>query len=86
MLLEYFSLEITAEGELVSIPLLLKGYTPSMGKLSSFLLRIGPNVRVSPIFLVSLQHFHGRLYVIDYSFLHNIILLFPPKTNLHSFP
>ncbi|TGJ76838.1 hypothetical protein E0Z10_g10800 [Xylaria hypoxylon] len=44
MLLEYFSLEITPAGELLSIPLLVKGYTPSMAKLPQFLLRLGPYV------------------------------------------
>lgn len=44
MLLEYFSLEISPAGELISIPLLVKGYTPSMAKLQQFLLRLGPHV------------------------------------------
>ncbi|CVK99923.1 related to DNA mismatch repair protein [Fusarium mangiferae] len=44
MLLEYFSLEISPAGELVSLPLLLKGYTPPLVKLPRFLLRLGPNV------------------------------------------
>ncbi|KAH7063339.1 hypothetical protein B0J12DRAFT_758620 [Macrophomina phaseolina] len=44
MLAEYFSLEITEGGELLSIPLLMKGYTPSMTKLPHFLLRLGPHV------------------------------------------
>ncbi|KAI1302972.1 histidine kinase-like ATPase [Xylaria venustula] len=44
MLLEYFSLEITPAGELLSIPLLVKGYAPSMAKLPQFLLRLGPYV------------------------------------------
>ncbi|RYP63635.1 hypothetical protein DL770_009330 [Monosporascus sp. CRB-9-2] len=44
MLLEYFSLEISPAGELLSIPLLLKGYTPSVAKLPQFLLRLGPHV------------------------------------------
>lgn len=44
MLLEYFSLEISPTGELISIPLLIKGYTPSMAKLPNFLLRLGPHV------------------------------------------
>lgn len=44
MLNEYFSLEISEEGDLLSIPLLLKGYTPSLGKLPRFLLRLGPYV------------------------------------------
>lgn len=44
MLAEYFNLEISPAGELVSIPLLIKNYTPSMMKLPQFLLRLGPHV------------------------------------------
>lgn len=44
LLAEYFSLEISEEGELCSIPLLVKGYMPSMAKLPGFLLRLGPYV------------------------------------------
>lgn len=44
MLLEYFTLEISRQGELVSIPLLMKGYTPGLAKLPRFLLRLGPHV------------------------------------------
>ncbi|RDW80660.1 hypothetical protein BP5796_05358 [Coleophoma crateriformis] len=44
MLLEYFTLEISDDGDLISIPLLLKGYTPSLAKLPQFLLRLGPHV------------------------------------------
>lgn len=44
MLDEYFSLQISAEGELCTIPLLLKGYVPSLAKLPRFLLRLGPYV------------------------------------------
>lgn len=44
MLEEYFSIRISAEGELLSIPLLLKGYVPCLGKLPKFLLRLGPYV------------------------------------------
>jgi DNA mismatch repair protein MLH1 len=44
MLLEYFSLEISEDGDLISIPLLLKDYTPSLAKLPNFLLRLGPHV------------------------------------------
>lgn len=44
LLMEYFLLEITEAGELCSIPLLVKGYTPSMAKLPQFLLRLGPYV------------------------------------------
>lgn len=45
MLLEYFSFEISPSGELISIPLLIKNYTPSMVKLPQFLLRLGPHVQ-----------------------------------------
>ncbi|EAQ88026.1 hypothetical protein CHGG_04645 [Chaetomium globosum CBS 148.51] len=44
MLLEYFSLEISPTGELLSIPLLVKGYNPAIVKLPRFLLRLGPHV------------------------------------------
>lgn len=44
MLDEYFSMKITEEGELLTIPLLLKGYVPSLAKLPRFLLRLGPYV------------------------------------------
>jgi DNA mismatch repair protein MLH1 len=44
MLLEYFSFEISPAGELLSIPLLVKGYTPAIVKLPHFLLRLGPHV------------------------------------------
>lgn len=47
MLQEYFSLEISPTGELISIPLMVKGYTPPLSKLPRFLLRLGPNVRWS---------------------------------------
>ena len=44
MLSQYFSLEVSSEGELVSLPLLMKGYTPSLAKLPRFLMRLGPCV------------------------------------------
>lgn len=44
MLAEYFSFEISPAGDLVSIPLLMKGYTPPLVKLPRFLLRLGPAV------------------------------------------
>ena len=44
MLLEYFNFDVSPEGELVSIPLLMKGYTPSLAKLPRFLMRLGPCV------------------------------------------
>jgi len=44
MLDEYFSLQISEDGCLQSIPLMLKGYVPSLAKLPRFLLRLGPYV------------------------------------------
>lgn len=44
MLKEYFLFEITASGDILSLPLLLKGYTPSLDKLPLFLMRLGPQV------------------------------------------
>lgn len=47
MLNEYFSIDISEEGDLLTIPLLLKGYIPSLAKLPRFLLRLGPYVNWS---------------------------------------
>ncbi|KAL8694823.1 MAG: hypothetical protein Q9218_000582 [Villophora microphyllina] len=44
MLIEYFQMEVSESGELVSLPLLMKGYTPSLVKLPQFLMRLGPCV------------------------------------------
>lgn len=44
LLAEYFSMEISEEGDLCSLPLLMRGYTPSLAKLPQFLLRLGPHV------------------------------------------
>lgn len=44
MLTEYFSLEISTEGDLLGLPLMMKGYMPSLAKLPNFLLRLGPHV------------------------------------------
>ncbi|KAF2459092.1 DNA mismatch repair protein mutL [Lineolata rhizophorae] len=44
MLAEYFSVEISEDGDLHAIPLMMKGYLPSMAKLPQFLLRLGPHV------------------------------------------
>ncbi|KAI4086961.1 MAG: hypothetical protein LQ344_007130 [Seirophora lacunosa] len=44
MLLEYFQMEVSESGELVSIPILIKGYVPAMFKLATFLMRLGPCV------------------------------------------
>jgi DNA mismatch repair protein MLH1 len=44
LLIEYFNMDVTDDGHLNSIPLLVKGYTPSLAKLPQFLLRLGPYV------------------------------------------
>ena len=44
MLAEYFNLLISEDGLLECIPLLLKGYMPSLAKLPRFLMRLGPCV------------------------------------------
>ncbi|CAG8497082.1 7562_t:CDS:10 [Diversispora eburnea] len=44
MLLEYFSLTINESGELITLPLILKGYAPNLDKLPTFLLRLGTEV------------------------------------------
>ncbi|KAJ0170820.1 hypothetical protein K1T71_013592 [Dendrolimus kikuchii] len=40
MLQEYFSLEISEQGELVSLPLLLDGHTPFLGALPTYVVRL----------------------------------------------
>ncbi|KAF8886529.1 DNA mismatch repair protein MutL [Infundibulicybe gibba] len=44
MLKEYFSLGITDQGLVESIPLLLRDYTPNLDHLPNFLMRLGPQV------------------------------------------
>ena len=44
MLSEYFNFNVSPKGELLSIPLLMKNYTPSLTKLPRFLMRLGPYV------------------------------------------
>jgi DNA mismatch repair protein MLH1 len=44
MLAEYFSLEISQDGELLALPMLIKDYVPNMDKLPLFLLRLGTEV------------------------------------------
>ena len=44
MLAEYFNFNISPTGDLLSLPLLMKGYTPSLAKLPRFLMRLGPYV------------------------------------------
>jgi DNA mismatch repair protein MLH1 len=46
MLREYFSLVITMEGMVDSLPVLIHDFTPNLDKLPLFLMRLGPQVRV----------------------------------------
>ncbi|KIM85752.1 hypothetical protein PILCRDRAFT_816958 [Piloderma croceum F 1598] len=44
MLAEYFSVHMSPDGMVESLPLLLRDYTPNLDKLPSFLMRLGPQV------------------------------------------
>jgi DNA mismatch repair protein MLH1 len=44
MLSEYFSLDISTDGNLSSLPVLLKGYSPNMTKLPPFLIAMAKEV------------------------------------------
>ncbi|KAI9288731.1 histidine kinase-like ATPase [Umbelopsis sp. AD052] len=44
MLLEYFSIRVSENGELLSVPMLIKNYVPTLDKLPLFLLRLGTEV------------------------------------------
>ncbi|EAU81492.2 DNA binding protein [Coprinopsis cinerea okayama7 len=44
MLTEYFAMDITEEGDIQSIPLLLRDYIPNLDGLPGFLMRLGPQV------------------------------------------
>jgi DNA mismatch repair protein MLH1 len=49
MLDEYFALLISEQGIVISIPTLLKGYTPNLYRLPHFLLCIGARVSQCPM-------------------------------------
>jgi DNA mismatch repair protein MLH1 len=44
MLDEYFSLKLSEEGQIETLPMLLKGYTPNLDRLPHFLLCLGTQV------------------------------------------
>ncbi|KIY63167.1 DNA mismatch repair protein MutL [Cylindrobasidium torrendii FP15055 ss-10] len=44
MLSEYFSFNISEDGLLQSLPLILRDYTPNLDKIPEFLMRLGPQV------------------------------------------
>jgi DNA mismatch repair protein MLH1 len=63
MLAEYFSVHVSPDGMVESLPLLLRDYTPNLDKLPSFLMRLGPQVRhlsrCSPFGLLRYHDFLG---------------------------
>jgi DNA mismatch repair protein MLH1 len=44
MLNEYFSLDISADGQLIGLPMIIRDYRPQFEKLPMFLLRLGTEV------------------------------------------
>lgn len=44
MLSEYFTIHISPEGLVETLPLLLRDFTPNLDKLPGFLMRLGPQV------------------------------------------
>ena len=44
LLAEYFSIGLNSDGELTSLPILLKGHQPNMEKLPLFMFRLGIKV------------------------------------------
>jgi len=44
MLKEYFSFEVDADGNLLSLPQIIEGYVPDIGALATFILRMGTEV------------------------------------------
>ena len=52
MMADYFSLEIDEEGNIISLPLLLRRYSPDLYRLPMFLLRLATDVSVFFIFTV----------------------------------
>ena len=59
MLNEYFSIGINDDGQLTSIPMLMRDYTPNLDKLPLFLMRLGPQVCVHP---TTLSYSHVYLF------------------------
>jgi hypothetical protein len=49
MLDEYFSLSLSEEGAVETLPMLLKGYTPNLDRLPHFLLCLGTQVTFLPL-------------------------------------
>lgn len=61
MLSDYFSLNISQDGLVESLPLLLRDYTPNLDKLPLFLMRLGPQVSLNSSFLPYLAYYLSLL-------------------------
>ncbi|KZS97086.1 DNA mismatch repair protein MutL [Sistotremastrum niveocremeum HHB9708] len=65
MLEEYFKVSINSRGELETLPILLRDYTPNLDRLPLFLMRLGPQVNWTSekecfdTFLRELAHFYA---------------------------
>lgn len=53
MLSEYFSFDISEDGRVLSLPLLLQDYVPNLDNLPNFLMRLGPQVNTAAVTLLS---------------------------------
>src|ERR1700759_62225 len=57
MISEYFSLDISPSGQVESLPLLLRDFTPQLDNLPDFLMRLGPQVStVRFVLTIDIQH------------------------------
>ena len=57
MLFDYFSIEVSTKGELLSVPLLLEKYTPNWNGLPMFLLRLATEV-ITIIISIIINFYH----------------------------
>ncbi len=50
---EYFGLEFSSEGELIGLPELVQGHTPTAESLPMFILRLATEVKICRSYFVS---------------------------------
>lgn len=80
MLEDYYSIIITEDGQLKALPMILRGYIPTMDKLPMFLLRLGTEVKKKKI------HKHTFLLIYIYElYLFTIIIFYYYLTLLYHF-
>lgn len=65
MLKEYFALDISDSGDILTLPHLLKEYTPDVNKLPTFLMRLGPQVSSPYLVYYYSSYMTGELEVGD---------------------